>query len=139
MVEEYHDEFLHVIADCKTGDRRMDKAIEKMIAGYVHLIVYCVRTNQIPKLIDKMQDLAKYFDDQSGDTVSKLEIDTLFLTDKVRIIDDKIRKTPWYKVITHLKLYQELRDLKKEIDEIEKRVQRLERMKRNPVEIIKRS
>lgn len=76
---------------------------------------------------------------QNEDTISKLEIDILLLADKVRIIDDKIRKTPWYKVITHLKLYKELRGLGKETDNVAKRLQRLERMKRNPIQIVKRT
>lgn len=62
MVEEYHDKFLHVIADCKIGDPHMDGAIESIIVGYTHLVVYCLRTNQLNILIDKMQDLAKCFD-----------------------------------------------------------------------------
>lgn len=136
MVKEHHEKFLHVIADCKIGDPRMDGAIENMIVGYTHLVIYCIKTNQIPKLIDRMQYLAKYFDDENGDTVSKLEIDTMLLTDRVSIINDKIRKTPWYKVIDHLKLYKDLRDVNKEADEI---AERLRRVKRNPVEIIKRS
>lgn len=77
--------------------------------------------------------------DQNEDSVSKLEIDTLFLTDKVRIINDKVRKTPWYKVITHLKLYIELRGLVKEADDIDKRLEKLERAKRNPIQIVKRT
>lgn len=76
---------------------------------------------------------------QNEDSINRLEVDVLLLADKVRIINDKIRKTPWYKVITHLKLYKELIGLEKEIDEIGKRLQRLENTKRNPIQIVKRT
>lgn len=61
MVEEYHDQFLHVMVDCKTGDPGTDKAVEHMMIGYANLVMYCVKTNKLSILIDKMEDLAKSF------------------------------------------------------------------------------
>ena len=50
----------------------------------------------------------------------KINRDTLILTDKVRDLDIRIKKTPWFRVIEHLKLYKELRSLKKQTDDIGK-------------------
>lgn len=61
MVKEYHNDFLHVVIDCKTGNEDMDKAIESSIAGYVYLVVYALEKEKMGALIDKVQDIAKEF------------------------------------------------------------------------------
>ena len=61
MVKEYHNDFLHVVIDCKTGNEDMDKAIESSIAGYVYLVVYALEKEKMGVLIDKVQDIAKEF------------------------------------------------------------------------------
>jgi len=61
MVKEYHNDFLHVVIDCKTGNEDMDKAIESTIAGYVYLVVYALEKEKMGALIDKVQDIAKEF------------------------------------------------------------------------------
>lgn len=57
MVEEYHDEYLHMMVDCKTGDHNLDKAIEMAVKGYVYLIVYCIQTDKFGEFLDKMEDI----------------------------------------------------------------------------------
>ena len=61
MVKEYHNDFLHVVIDCKTGNEDMDKAIESTIAGYVYLVVYALEKEKMGVLIDKVQDIAQEF------------------------------------------------------------------------------
>jgi hypothetical protein len=74
-----------------------------------------------------------YFDDN----YSKVHTDVLLLIDRVRIVKDKVNKTRWYHIWTHIKLYKELIDLGKETDKIGERLNRLYREK-NIIEIIKR-
>ena len=62
MVQEYHDEFLHVVIDCKTGNPELDKAIEKTISGYIYLVIHAVKIGKLGLLIDKIQLICKDFD-----------------------------------------------------------------------------
>ncbi len=72
------------------------------------------------------------------DNHSKVNTDILFLIDKVKIIKDKIKKTPWFRFGTLIKLRRELRDLDKESDEIGERLKKLHAQKMNPIQIVKR-
>lgn len=64
MVKEYHDEFLHVIADCKTGNEILDQSVESTILGYVHLTVYCLEKGKFDQLIAKSREMAVEFSEQ---------------------------------------------------------------------------
>lgn len=61
MVKEYHGEFLHVIIDCNTGNKNLDKSIESSILGYVYLAIYCLVEGKFSQLIKKTEELAKEF------------------------------------------------------------------------------
>lgn len=58
MAKEYHDEFLHVITDCKTGNETLDQSIESTILGYVHMAVYCLEKGKFDQLIAKSREMA---------------------------------------------------------------------------------
>lgn len=73
---------------------------------------------------------------ETVDSYYKINTDFLFLTDKLGIVEDKIRKTPWYRIGTHWKLYKELKDLDKETDQIGKR---LKKLKENPISVVRRT
>jgi hypothetical protein len=64
MVKEFHNKFLHVVVDCKTGNDGTDKGIENAITGYVHLVLYAVESGKMFELIDKTKDIALRFADQ---------------------------------------------------------------------------
>lgn len=64
MVEEYHDECLHVMVDCKTGNRDIDKAVEMSIKGYINLVVYSLKTGKFGELLDKVQHIGEEFKKQ---------------------------------------------------------------------------
>lgn len=64
MVKEYHGEFLHVIIDCKTGNKNLDKSIEGTILGYIYLIIYCIQEGKFGQLLKKSEEIAKEFDRQ---------------------------------------------------------------------------
>lgn len=53
MVKEYHNEFMHVIVDCKTGNDRIDEGVEKTIEGCVHMVVYALETGRMNELVEK--------------------------------------------------------------------------------------
>jgi len=72
---------------------------------------------------------------QCDDSYDKINFDALMLTDKVRDIKKRIVETPWYRIRTQWRLYNELRNISKQSDEIGKRLKRLEE---NPVQIVKR-
>lgn len=61
MVKEFHNEFLHVVVDCKTGNDEADKGIENAITGYVYLVLYAVEIGKMLELIDKTRDIALGF------------------------------------------------------------------------------
>ena len=61
MVKEFHNEFLHLVVDCKTGNKEMDKAIESSINGYIHLVVWALENREMGELIDRTQDIAQEF------------------------------------------------------------------------------
>lgn len=63
--------------------------------------------------------------DDTNDTYDKINRDILILTDKVRDVKVRIRKTPWYRVIEHYKLSKELKDLEKQTDDIGERLKRI--------------
>lgn len=74
----------------------------------------------------------------NDDTYSKLNSDTLFLIDRLRIIKAKKRDTSWYRIGTHIKLRNELSDIVEETDKIGERLNRLEMERKNPIKIVKR-
>ncbi len=61
MVREFHNKFLHVVIDCKIGNKELDLAVEGCIAGYVHLVIHALETMQMGELIDKTQNIAQEF------------------------------------------------------------------------------
>ncbi len=77
-------------------------------------------------------------DDFSGDDYNKLNIDALFLLDRVKILNKKYKKTSWYRIRTLLSIQKELKEIKKERDEINERLERLYAKKQNPIDIIRR-
>lgn len=72
---------------------------------------------------------------QYNDTRDKINFDILILTEKVRDVQKRIRKTPWHHLREQWRLYKELRNLERQTDEIGKRIKRLEE---NPIQIVKR-
>lgn len=72
------------------------------------------------------------------DSYSKVNADTLSLIDKTRAVKDKIRRTPWYCIGTLMKLRKELKELGRETDKIGERLNRLEKERENPIQIVKR-
>ena len=74
--------------------------------------------------------------DGTNDTLDKIERDTLILTDKVRDVNHRIKKTPWYRIVEHLKLYKELRNLGVQADDIG---ERLKMIKENPIQVVRRT
>lgn len=61
MVKEYHDELLHLIVECKTGNENLDRSIENAILGYVNLALYCLETDKFDQLITKTREIAVNF------------------------------------------------------------------------------
>ncbi len=61
MVREIHNKFLHIVIDCKIGNKELDLAIESCIAGYVHLVIHALETMQMEELIDKTQNIVQEF------------------------------------------------------------------------------
>lgn len=57
MVEEFHNGFMHVVIDCKTGNNGADKGIEMTIKAYVHMVVNAVETGRMDELIRKSRAL----------------------------------------------------------------------------------
>lgn len=74
----------------------------------------------------------------NDDNYDKLNVDILFLIDKLRIWKEKIGHTPWYRIGTHIKLRKELSGFEKEVDEIAERLQRLHAVHKNPIEVVRR-
>lgn len=66
MAREYHDEFLHVIVDCKTGNEILDQSVESTILGYVYLVVYCLEKDKFDQLIAKSGEMAVEFSEQKA-------------------------------------------------------------------------
>lgn len=64
MVKEYHNEFLHVVVDCKTGNEAIDEGVESSIAGYVYLVLYALGARKMDELTDKMRDITQEFVEQ---------------------------------------------------------------------------
>lgn len=61
MAEEFHNDFLHVVIDCNTGNGNLDKSIEKSILSYVYLTIYCVENGHMKKLLEKASIMANEF------------------------------------------------------------------------------
>jgi hypothetical protein len=61
MVKEFHNEFLHVVVDCKTGNNETDKGIENAIIGYAYLVLYALEIGKTFELLDKTKDIALGF------------------------------------------------------------------------------
>lgn len=80
-----------------------------------------------------MKENKHTYSELEQDSLDKINIDVLFLKDQERIINYKIRKTPWYRIFTRLKLIKELDALNKEADKIG---ERLEKIEKNPIKII---
>jgi hypothetical protein len=68
MVKEYHNELLHVVVDCKTGNDGVDKGIENAIVGYVYLVLHALEVGKIDELIDKTKCIALGFAESTVDT-----------------------------------------------------------------------
>lgn len=66
MTKEYHDESLHVIIDCKTGNKILDQSIESTILGYVYMAVYCLEKDKFDQLIEKSREMAVEFSEQKA-------------------------------------------------------------------------
>ena len=65
MTKEYHDEFIHVIADCKTGKEILDQSVEDAILGYVYLAIYCLEKGKFDQLVAKSREMAVEFSKQT--------------------------------------------------------------------------
>ena len=65
MTKEYHDEFIHVIVDCKTGKEILDQSIEDAILGYVYLAIYCLEKGKFGQLVAKSREMAVEFSRQT--------------------------------------------------------------------------
>jgi hypothetical protein len=74
----------------------------------------------------------------NGDDYGKLNMDILFLTDRLRIWKKKLRNTPWYHILTHIRLRKELLDIEEDVEEIGERLQKLDVMRKNPIQLVKR-
>lgn len=61
MVKEYHEDSIHIIIDCKTGNKNLDQSIENSILGYVYMVIYCLETGRLHQLIGKTKDMAIEF------------------------------------------------------------------------------
>ena len=61
MVEEFHNNFLHAVIDCNTGNSNLDSSIEKSILSYVYLTVYCVENGHMKELLEKASIMANEF------------------------------------------------------------------------------
>lgn len=72
---------------------------------------------------------------QCDDTHDKITFDVLMLSDKLRDLKKRIKETPWYHIRAQWRLYNELRNISKQSDEIGKRLKRLEE---NPMQLVKR-
>lgn len=64
MVKECHNQFLHVVIDCKTGDEILDKGIESNIAAYIYLVLYALGDGKIGELTEKMSAISNEFVEQ---------------------------------------------------------------------------
>ncbi len=74
-------------------------------------------------------------DYQDCDNFDKLNIDILLLTERMRKLKKKIRDTPWYHFLKHIALAKEMKDIEKDIENIEKRFTLLFD---NPIQIVRR-
>jgi hypothetical protein len=70
------------------------------------------------------------------DTYDKIIFDISILSNKVDDVKKRIRETPWYHIRVQWRLYNELRNLSKQSDKIG---ERLERIEKNPIQVIKRT
>ena len=58
MVEEFHNDFIHFVIDCKTGDEMSDRRAEIAIKGYVHMVINALETGMMDELLHKSRALA---------------------------------------------------------------------------------
>lgn len=72
------------------------------------------------------------------DNYGKVNTDILFLIDRLRLVKNKVRETPWYRIGTKIKLRKEISDIEKETDKIGERLNKLNMEKKNPIQIVKR-
>lgn len=64
MVKEFHNEFLHFVVDCKTGNDGADEGVESAIIGYVYLVLHALEIGKMPELLDRTKDIALAFVEQ---------------------------------------------------------------------------
>lgn len=103
MAKEYHEEFVHVIADCKTGNKAIDEGVECSIIGYVNLVMYALKTEKMNLLTSKMfaitQEIYKENNEDiivGGDNKNKCEHDNVL----------KIYKDDTHQDISHYRCAQ---------------------------------
>jgi hypothetical protein len=68
VVKEFHNDFMHFVIDCKTGNKIIDERVENAIKGYVHMVVYALEDGRANELFHKSRSLAI---ELSGKTVNK--------------------------------------------------------------------
>jgi hypothetical protein len=61
MVEEFHNSYLHVVVDCKTGNIETDKGVELVIKAYLFMVIDALEKGRMKQLIDKSRALAVEF------------------------------------------------------------------------------
>lgn len=66
-------------------------------------------------------------------SIDRLSVEILRLIDKVRETKVKIRKTPFYRILTLYELYKELKEIDKDTDKIGEMLKKFER---EPIKII---
>lgn len=72
------------------------------------------------------------------DSYEKVGVDTLLLMERLKIVKNKMRNTPWYRIGTRMKSQKELSCIQKETDEIAERLKILDTESRNLMQIVKR-
>lgn len=72
------------------------------------------------------------------DSYYKVCADVKLLMDRLKIVKYKLKNTPWYRILTRIKLRKELSRVEKESEEVGKRLIILDAKSRNPIQIVKR-
>jgi hypothetical protein len=76
--------------------------------------------------------------DYTEDNYSNVLTDVSLLRDRLEIVKNKIRNTPWYRIWTYIILQKELSDIQKKTNKIGKRLEILDKKCINPIQIVKR-
>lgn len=58
MAKEFHNDFMHFVIDCKTGNDNVDEAIENAIKGYVHIVIKALETGRMNEVFEKSRAIA---------------------------------------------------------------------------------